>query len=224
MPLFSIREDEEIIQVLEEIDENFSAVKSTLRELRLKIGKMAERSREIAEDCKPWAKFFEVRPKQEFSPFSDLHLNSLRYKEVVQSPDNLNYSSPKNPFVEVESSELLNKSLSKDLKLNLAASSSGSCIGVGSNVENPKNTQSNDSEDTDYGLRPFEKALLPEIFQNEPSLAELYGFIEKHRSVSLEHIVSSFGDIPPEKLEILISVLCRKRFVRHKNSKITIEK
>ncbi|ELA42879.1 uncharacterized protein VICG_00194 [Vittaforma corneae ATCC 50505] len=224
MPLSSIKEDEEIIQVLEEIDENFSAVKNTLRELRLKIGRVGERSREVVEDCQPWVRFFEVQTKQEFSPFSDLHLNSLKYKEVVQSPDNLSYSSPKNPFVEIESSELLNKSLFKELKLNLATSSSVSCINAGSNIENPKNMQNNDSEDTDYDIRPFEKSLLPEIFQDESDLIELYDFIKKHRSVSLEHIVDNFRSIPPEKLEILISVLCRKRFVKHKNSKISIEK
>lgn len=221
MTLSSIKENEEIIQVLEEIDENFSAIKTTLRELRLKIGKMAEKNKEIVEDCKPWIKFFDVHNNPEFSPFSDLHLASLKYKEISQSPNNLSSSTPKNPFVEIESSELLNRSIFKDLK----ASSSHNLSLESINITNEKeNIPNNDSDETDHGLKPFEKSQLPEIFQNETDLDELYFFIQKNRSVSLEDITDHFKNISPEKLEILISILCRKRFVKIINSKITVDK
>jgi len=220
MILSSIREDEEIIKELEDMDENFSAIKSTLRELRLKMSMVAEKNREIVEDCRPWIKFFEVK-SQEFSPFSELQLNTPKFNDKAHSPSNLNLSSPRNPFVEAESSELLNKSLCKALKMTMGSSSS--YVNVDQNISNQETPQI-DSEDTNHDIIPFEKALLPEIFQNEEDLAEIYSFVEKHRSVSLEHIVEHFKDISPEKLEILISLLCRKRFVKQKNSKITVEK
>lgn len=222
MVLSSIREDEEIIKELEDIDENFSAIKSTLRELRLKIAMVAEKNREIVEDSRPWIKFFEVQSPQNFSPFSELHLNSLKLNDHTHSPNNLNLSTPRNPFVEAESSELLNRSLCKALKMALTPSSS--CVVSDQNNDNLRTVPQIDSEDTNHDIVPFEKSLLPEIFQNEEDLAGLYNFIKKHRSVSLEHIVEHFKEISPEKLEILVSLLCRKRFVKQKDSKITVEK
>ena len=167
MILSSIKENEETIQVLEEIDENFSAIKTTLRELRLKIGKMAEKNKEIVEDCRPWIKFFDVQTKQEFSPFSDLHLASLKYKEISQSPNHLGLNSPKNPFVEVESSELLNRSIFKDFKASSTDNSSVSYINIVSNGDEKENAMHNDSDETDNCLRAFDRSLLPEIFREE---------------------------------------------------------
>lgn len=224
MTLYSIEEDEQTIKLLEEIDENFSILKSTLKELRMKIGKMAEKNKSIVEDCKPWIKFFEIQTKEDFSPFSDLHLNSLKYNEIYKSPENLNNTVPKNPFVEQESSELLNRSILKNLKINTGSFSSTPIIHSISGVEAQNNTVCNDSEDIDSEIRPFEKELLPEIFQNEADLIKLYEFIQLKRTVTIENICNQFKDIPVEKIEILVSVLLRKQFVRQKKHDITVEK
>lgn len=221
MGLSSIREDEEIIKELEDMDENFSAIKCTLRELRLKIARIAQKNKEIVDDCKPWIKFFDVKSQQNFSPFSELQLNSLKFNDASHSPNNLNLSSPRNPFVEVESSELLNKSLCKVLKISMASSSS--CTNTDQNVGNQKDPHS-DSEDTMHDIVPFERDQLPEIFQNESDLIGLYNFIQEQGTVTLESVIERFRDIPAEKLEILMSFLCRKRFVKQKDCKISVEK
>lgn len=225
MPFSSIAEDEQIIELLEEIDENFSAIKTTLRDLKIKFGKIAGKSKEIVDDCKPWINFFDVQTKSVFSPLSDLQLNSLGYTQIAQSPDNLKYASPKNPFIEMESSELLNKSLFKDIKTDSHSfSSTPICIDKENNTGNQKTTRQCDSEDTEYDIKPFEKELLPEIFQEERDLIDLYNFIVSKGSVSVENILEKFSEVQPEKLEILISFLCRKRFVKQKNARITVEK
>lgn len=222
MVLSSIKEDEEMIQLLEEIDENFSGIKSALRELRIKMGRVHEKSKEISDDCKPWIVFFEMQQKQEFSPLSDLHLNSLNYRDTTQSPDNLNLSSPKNPFVEAASSDLLNKSLSKDLRLNLTALSSTSYVNTCMGLGNQTKARLDESEDTDYEIVPFDKLSLPDLFQNEDDLINLYEFIRENQIVSLERIANHFKNVASEKLEIFISFLCRKRFVKQRHSNISI--
>lgn len=224
MDFCSIEEDEQIIKLLEEIDENFSILKSTLKDLRMKIGKMSENSKSIVEDCRPWTKFFEMQTKEDFSPFSDLHLNSLKYNEIYKSPENLNNTAPKNPFVEQESSELLNRSIMKNLKINTGSLSSTPIIHAVNESESQNNTICNDSEEADHEIIPFEKDLLPEIFQNEDDLVKLYEFIQSRRTVTLSDISNQLKDTPLEKIEILVSVLARKRFVRIKRDKITIEK
>lgn len=219
--LSSIEEDEQRIKLLEEIDENFSAIKATLRELRIKIGKFSEKNKEIVLNCMPWAHFFETEAKVEFSPLSELHLNSLKYKELNNSPGNLNFTTPNNPFIEAESSELLNKSIFK--KINFCSTSSSTPVMFEKpGLENIDNKSFPDSDDTE--IRAFQTNLLPPVFQNEEDLFNLYNFIQKNGSVSLESIIENFKDISHEKLEILISLLCRKNFVKQKNSKITVEK
>ncbi|KAM0681715.1 hypothetical protein GINT2_000229 [Glugoides intestinalis] len=224
MSYSSIAEDEQIIELLEEIDENFSAIKTTLRDLKIKFGNVAGKNREIVDDCKPWINFFEVQTKSAFSPLSDLQLNSLGYTQLAQSPDNLKYSSPKNPFVEMESSELLNKCIFKDIKTDSPSFSSTTLCIDKENSENPKAKEQCDSEDTEYDIKPFERELIPEIFQEEHDLIDLYNFILSRGSVSVENILEKFSEVQPEKLEILISFLCRKRFVKQKNASITVEK
>lgn len=216
-----IEEDEQIIKLLEDIDENFSSIKATLRDLKIKISKFSIKNKEIVMNCSPWINFFEAETKVEFSPLSELHLNSLKFKEINNSPNNLNFTTPNNPFIEAESSELLNKSIFK--RINYCSTSSSTPILLDKpGLENSDNKCNHDSDETE--IKPFQLNLLPPIFQKETDLLDLYNFIQKHRSVSLESIIENFKDISHEKLKILVSLLCRKNFVRQKDSKITIEK
>lgn len=222
MPMLkSIEEDEQVIKLLEEIDESFSAIKTTLRELRIKVSKLSEKNKDIVSSCTPWINFFEAENKIEFSPLSELHLNSLKYRDVNNSPLNLNYAAPKNPFIEAESSELLNKATLK----NIHCCSGSSSTQVFIEKQSPGNSSIKSSPDSDENeIIPFQVDLLPAVFQKETDLFNLYNFIQKNRSVSVESIISNFKEISHEKLEILVSLLCRKNFVKQKNSRITIER
>lgn len=220
--LASIEEDEQIIKLFEEIDESFSSIKTTLRELRIKIGQLSEKNKDIVSNFAPWINFFEIETRIDCSPLSELSFNSLKYKELGNSPATLNSKAPNNPFIEAESSELFNKSIFKKMQCCSPSSSTAVLTEEITNKENSENRCSPDSDETE--IIPFRLDLLPAVFQKEPDLFNLYAFIQKHRAVSVEAIISNFKDISHEKLEILVSLLCRKNFVRQKNSKITIEK
>lgn len=82
MALSSIEETETMILLLEEIDSNFSSIRLALREMKMKISKIADQRRTITANCLPWLKFFESEAKNEFSPLSELALSSIRYKHI----------------------------------------------------------------------------------------------------------------------------------------------
>lgn len=220
----SIEEDEQIIQNLEELDSTFSAIKSNLREMKAKIGRIALVNRKIVDDLQPWMKFFDTERKVEISPLSELQLHSLRFREVMESPDVMSIGAPKNPFIDTNSSDLLNKSILKDYKGCAASESSNTILLNKSRFENYDTTIVNDSEETDTALQPFSLTQIPEIFHQERDLRSIYDLVASQRTVSVDDLCRRFGDIPPEKLEIFIGLLCRKNFVRQRNNCLTIEK
>lgn len=224
MPLSPLEEDEQAIQVLEELDSHFSSIRVSLREMRMKIARISGLSKQLVEDCAPWVKFFETEVKAELSPLSELQLNSLKFREIANSPDNLNYDPPRNPFIEAESSDLLNRSILKNLKCNTTTDSSSAVVLTKGTLENYDNTAAADSEDFECEIRPFDASKIPSIFQTEKDLFSLYEFVRCNRAVSVELIARNFTETPPEKLEIFISLLCRKQFVKQKNGKLTIDK
>lgn len=224
MPLSSLEEDEQAIQMLEELDSNFSSIRVLLREMRMKIARIAGLSKQLVKDCAPWIKFFETESKAELSPLSELHLNSLKFKEIANSPDNLSYVPPKNPFLEAESSDLLNKSIFKNLKCNTTTESSSAIVLAKNSFENYENTAAADSEDIECEVKPFDASQIPSIFQAERDLFSLYEFVKSNRIVTVEAVLRNFTETPPEKLEIFISLLCRKQFVKQKNGKLTVDK
>lgn len=224
MPAGSIEEDEQIIQNLEELDSTFSSIKSNLREMKVKVSRIALVNRKIAEDLGPWTRFFESEKKVETSPFSELQLHSLRFREVMDSPDVMNANAPKNPFIETNSSDLLNKSILKEYKGCIASESSNTIMLNKSRFENYDTVVANDSEETEATLQPFSLSQIPEIFHQERDLKDLYDMIAHQKTVSVEDLCSKFEAISPEKLEIFINLLCRKNFIRQKNNYLTIEK
>lgn len=223
MPLSLLEEDERVIQVLEELDSNFSSIRVSLRDMRMKIARVSGLSKQLVKDCTPWVKFFEVECKVEPSPLSELQLNSLKLKEITNSPDNLSYAPPRNPFLEAESSDVLNKSILKNIKYSTTDSSSAVVL-AREGLENYDNGTGADSEDFEIEIRPFDASQIPSIFQAEKDLFILYEFVKSNRVVSVETIATKFSEVPPEKLEIFISLLCRKRFIKQRNGMLTIDK
>lgn len=219
MALNILEEDEQIIQLLEEIDSNYSSIRVLLRDMRVKIGRLSVQNKQVISDCEPWIKFFESGFRNEHSPISELQFSSSKFKELENSPNLLNYSAPKNPFVEIETSELFNKSLLKSLKSSVTNESSLAHEATPSKV----NVTVCDSEENDLQIRNFDIKEIPSIFQNEKDLFDLFKFIQSNRSVALEIVSKSFDFLPPEKLDIFISLLCRKQFIKQKNGKLSVE-
>lgn len=221
MKLSSLQEDEEIIQLLEEIDSNFSEIRLHARELKMKIAVFAGKTKQIAENCNGWMRFFETEKNIDFSPFSDLHLSSLKTKELENSPNNLNYTAPKNPFLELETSELLNRSVIKHLKENV--SSEILIPDEQEKLNDIKDETFFESDEKENIFKPFNLKDFPAIFQKEQDLTELYKFIELKKCVTFDQIASHFKDISTEKLQIFITLLTRKKYIKSKNQIITFE-
>lgn len=222
----SIEETELTILLLEEIDSNFSSIRLSLRSMKMKIAKLLEQRKQMISNCSPWLKFFESEIKTEFSPFSELQISSFR-KDIENSPDTFNYGPPKNPFIELESSDLLNKSTIKNIGKSIISeeSSINNLCKTECDIDfTIANTTANLSEEQSETLRIFNINEIPEIFRQEKDLIDLYEYIYKYKTVNLEIIFKRFNQIPVEKLEIFISLLCRKNFIRQKNGKLIIEK
>jgi hypothetical protein len=222
MNLSAIEEDELIIQNLEELDCNFSSIKMTLREIKMKIEKISISSKNLLKDSEAWINFFEIEKKAEISPLSELHMNSLRYQGCADSPNIMNIQSPKNPFIETNSSELLNRSILKDLKIG--SESNNEIVLNRSRFENYESHPIAESEDFEGELKEFKVEQLPEIFQGEKDLLDLYYFVKNKGTVSIEEIVARFIETPAEKLEIFINLLCRKNFIKQRENSLTIRK
>lgn len=224
MSFVNLEEEEKIIQSLEELDSTFSNIRSTLKSIKTKISRIASGNKRLCDDCSPWMNFFESGGMQNTSPLSLIHLNSLQFKDVIDSPDIMNVSSPKNPFMDINTSNLLNKSLMKENRSTTISDSSSTLHINKSRYETYESVVNGDSEESSIRLDPFDITKIPEIFQKENDLKYLYDFIELHRTVCLEDICHKFEMMPVEKLKIYISLLCRKNFIKQKGNNLTIEK
>lgn len=238
MSLNSIEEDEQIIHNLEELDSTFSSIRNNLREMKSKVLKISYSSRELATYLAPWTRFFEDTTKNQVSPLSDLHLNSLHFtgqlnnnfKEnmsiITNSPNIMNVCSPRNPFKETNSSDLLTKSILKDFKSSgiLATDSSNTIILNKSQFGNYDTVVNCDSDENEHNLSTFSFSKVPDVFSQEEQLKTLYDFINTKKSVTVADICKEFEETSPEKLEIFIDLLLRKRFVRIVNNCLTTEK
>lgn len=219
-----LENEELIIQTLEELDSTYSKIRNNLRTMKMKIATIEAGSRRMLGDCAPWINFFEINPKPETSPLSELHLNSLKFKECTESPDVMSISVPKNPFMDLNSSELLNKSIIKGYKSLITSDSSNSIAINKSRYETYESTVHAESEETGSCLFSFDESQIPQIFQQEQHLKALYRFIQERRTVSLEDICRKFEELETDKLKIFISLLCRKNFIRQNGDNLTIEK
>lgn len=86
------------------------------------------------------------------------------------------------------------------------------------------NTTANYSDDRGEILKHFNIDEIPEIFRKEKDLVNLYDYIFKNKTVSMDLVSKKFNQISNEKLDIFISLLCRKNFIKLKGGKLSIEK
>ncbi len=220
MPITSIEEEEQIIQNLEELDSTFSLIKGNLRRLKKKIDNISEVNKRLTNDLKPWINFFESKKNIEASQLSETQLSSARYTDTNCTPDIMGVKMPKNPFIEQNSSDLLNKPIVK----NYPFTESSSTLGNKSKLEEDEDTVPMlDSEENNSSLSSFSYSKIPEIFHQEKDVEKIYEFIAKNKSVSIDDICKKFTDLQPEKLEIFINLLCRKKFIKPKKNFLTIE-
>lgn len=224
MSSMSIEKEEQIIQNLEELDSTFSSIKSNLREMKMKIGRFAQTNKKLSADLEPWVTFFETEKKEEISPLSEMQLNSFKFCNVTGSPDVMSNTAPRNPFIEQNSSDLLNRSIFKDFKSSGIIDSSSMMILNKSKLNNYDAEPVIDSDENHHNLSPFTYSKVPDIFHQEHELKQLYDFVAKNRTVSIEDICKNFDDLQPGKLEIFINLLCRKNFIRQENNYLSIEK
>ncbi|KAI5148225.1 hypothetical protein ENBRE01_0185 [Enteropsectra breve] len=211
-----IEKKEEIIFYLEELDSTFAVIKNQLREIRMKIGRLCKENRVMLEGFKHWCHIFHVPLTVEVSPLSELALHSIRHLDVAESPNVMSTRSPNNPFIDHDSSSLLNR------MLVTGANENNTNVYKSEAKKEKCGYEQHDSEEHDSRIIPFDKVLLPDIFQNEEELLQLYEFINRKKSVTLEDVINNFECVPGEKLAIFINLLCRKNFVKQKNKYLTI--
>lgn len=220
MQITSIEEEEQIIQNLEELDSTLSLIKANLRKLKKKIDRIAQNNTKLSENLKPWINLFEIEKKVQISPNLDSEFKRVIYSNTIETPDIMGIKTMQNPFIDQNSSDLLNKSLAK----NYGFTESSSMMMLSkSKLEGCETINNLDSEDNNSTLSVFTYTVLPDIFKQEYDLKKLYDFIAKRGTVSIDDVCKNFNDLQPEKLEIFINVLCRKNFIKQKKSFLTIE-
>lgn len=223
MSLSPLEETEIIIRLLEDIDSNFSSIRANLREMKSKISRLSKKQKLLVKNVSPWINFFEIESKKEFSPLSEMNLTSLNFREIVDSPVALRIDIPKNPFTEAGSSEILKKSI---LKYQPKDSTHNSNF---NEMLKPVNSLDNANEtinlsETENEIKPFNISDLPRIFQDEDDIASIYNFIAEKGIISKEKVLERFNNLPNEKLDIFIRLLCRKNFVKQTNGMLTAKK
>lgn len=223
--------EEEIVYVLEEIDNTFSSINRTLRSIKGCIEKLWEGNQSIIEDLNPWVKFFEAETDFTEIDTSVCGATSSKSAEdfavqdvsrMQESPLIMRFSSPKNPFVDNTSSEILNRTflgeLDRRFEHNEAVDSvSSSCTPV-IQKNGLESCEGSDSSD----IVPFDANMVPAAFQKEQYLFPVYKFISQNSSVTIEEVYREFHILPKEKLNIFIDLLLRKRFVTKKKERLMI--
>ncbi|KAI4291465.1 hypothetical protein PAPHI01_0739 [Pancytospora philotis] len=219
----ALEEDEQIIQHLEELDSIFSTVKINLRLMKAKIAGIAAVNKQLVSNLRPWSNFFSHGPSGQLSPLSELHLHSLQTARVADSPVVMKPCVPNNPFTDMNSSDLLAKSLLKNFKGSGASESSNTIVLNKSQFVGYDTDAVEDSDTADRALREFSLSEIPAIFHQEEALQALYEFIAERRSVTIDEVCRRFAEVPPEKLEIFASLLTRKKFIRQTSSSLTVD-
>ncbi|KAI5168565.1 hypothetical protein PAEPH01_0238 [Pancytospora epiphaga] len=222
MGLSELEREELVIQTLEELDSTFSTIKNNLRVMKTKIGKLSALNRRLVEDFEPWSRFFGVEINTHVSPLSELQMPSLNAKAVMDSPDITNLNVPKNPFIETNSLEFINRSILNGYKGAVESESSNTPVLNKSQFEKYETVIVNDSEDQEEPPKDFSFSVFPEIFRQEIELRALYDFVVEMKTVTVDEICKKFGETSPEKLEIFISLLCRKRFFIQTGNSLSI--
>jgi hypothetical protein len=207
-----IEEDEQIVNYIEDIDATFSSINRRLKEILMKVYEIKKVNTKVIQDFEPLMKMFNINKTE------NIFVEDLNFPQIENSSLILKTSSPKNPFVDGTSSELINKTMLNTTVESVKVSSSL--------VEDCKYSEANliyeDSSSTE--LREFNIELIPELFRNEEHLMNVYNFIKSRKSVQFEELIETFGDVDSEKVVIYLDLLKNKKFIKRKNNLFYVEK
>lgn len=183
-----IEENEQTIFYLEQLDNNFTIINRTLKEIEAKINNIYEINLKVVQDYKPLINFFSVKKEDKIE--SNFKENLFNSSIIMKS------SSPKDPFTDTSVSEK-SSSLVDNIKIY-----SDCCF-----------DESMSSEIVDFDIKK-----IPEIFKNEENLFNVYNYIDRHKNVSFENLVEKFNMIEFDKLTIYLNLLKNKNFIKKKEN------
>lgn len=104
-----IEEEEKILFYLEELDNNFSQINRTLKEIDNKIEIIYKKNQNLIENYQPFIRFFSNTKQKQYKKLDQKNdLENL--KEELNSLVIMKSSSPKDPFTNT-SNDLLNKKI-----------------------------------------------------------------------------------------------------------------
>ncbi|ADM12527.1 uncharacterized protein Eint_110270 [Encephalitozoon intestinalis ATCC 50506] len=213
--------EEEIIRTIEEIDNTFSSINRTLRNIRGSIESIGKNNRKISEGLSPWIRFFSVESSE--SEESELLTTENEPRLVEEpsfqnicvtegSPISMKLSSPRNPFVDSTSSEMLNKTFLGDLSARFHTSNAENESSSFVKIVEEKAFESYEETESSDNIFPFNPGMLPPLFRNEEGLFLVYEIISR-APITLEEIYNEISTIPREKINIFVDLLLRKRFI-----------
>lgn len=183
-----IEANEQTILYLEQLDNNFSLINRTLKDIQAKINNIYRINSKVVNDYKPLINFFSLKVELNEKPkFSENILNS---SIIMKS------SSPKDPFADTSIAEK-SSSLVDNIKVY-----SDCCF-----------DDSMSSDIVDFDIRK-----IPELFKNEENLYNVYNYINEHKKVTFENLVEHFYIIEFDKLTIYLNLLKNKNFIKKKGN------
>ncbi|KAF9761831.1 hypothetical protein NGRA_2390 [Nosema granulosis] len=206
-----IEDEEQIVNYLEDIDSTFSSINRRLKEILAKICEMKKVNTKVIKDFEPIMKMFNVKKTDSVSFKED--------EEELPNQENSSIifktSSPKNPFMDTVSSELINKTIMQKAEAKESSST----------IDEYKYTCSFYEDSSSSELKDFDISKIPTLFQNEEHLRDVYNFIKQRGSVSFEELIERFENVDCEKVVIYLDVLRNKKFIkRRENIFFVVEK
>lgn len=209
--------EEETICILEEIDNTFSSINRTLRDIRGFVERIGGKNKKMVQDLSPWIRFFDAGEPDRTNTGQKYHeVERVTFQEIEthETPVTMRFSSPKNPFVDNTSSEILNRTLLGDLDKRFhnivpSVASSGDL-----SVQNGEIESYNESDSS--ALIPFDLDIIPPVFRNEKDLFVIYEFISNGSGVDVKDVYDKFSVLPREKVSVFVDLLLRKKFISMK--------
>lgn len=224
-----IETEEEIICVLEEIDSRFSSINRTLRGIRACVERMGEDSQNIARDVEPWIRFFststasrdvDVCEQLEICSGVDGKESGHVGSETHMSPETMRFSSPRNPFVDNTSSEIVNRTFLGDLGKRFETGRMESSSSILMVVESGGVEEKNEDQESSDGVVLFDMEKIPPAFRNEKELVQIYDFVCRNPGVHVEDVYRELQTQSRDKTDIFIGLLVRKRFVGRRGGRL----
>ncbi|WUR02304.1 uncharacterized protein VNE69_01242 [Vairimorpha necatrix] len=191
-----IEEEEKIVFYLEELDNNFSKINRTLKEIEDKISKIYKINTKVVSDYQPLMTMFENK--------------SYDQEENQNTTIIMKSNSPKNPFTN-DKSEIFDKSQVSEKDSS-------------STIEDPKiYSDSYVDESSNEEINEFDIEKIPDIFKDEEDFFELYNFILRSQRTKFEEIIDAFCNVDYDKICVYLDVLRNKKFIKKKGNVFYIE-